>query len=453
MTSDIRIGGRARNLHAGLLAAIVSALLLAPGLAAPPPARAQSGGPTEPAIEELRTALIQVLAIDRQRQLLGANDAEAPLSPEIREAQLTLLRRQYSEQLLPWMTALLTDCFNADYVLGQVIGWARQVELLGLAEEGQVLRTADGLLLGEAGPLHAEARALTDLLVEVLKACHQQFYERCVLDDMDPAGGLLGGLTRQLALLGVDDLSYQNHWFNCEYGWHGTVSINEWLEGGTQSRHEVIGGMSASTSHTVVGARVLLVTLEHKKAPGTGQTNGRVSEVTQTIARTPDCTTTGTNERGRVMEGAGPASFSKSATRQGALTLTIAGPEESGTERQDIQTETSCFPIPRTPPFESPLPSMLWHGVVTGRVEDPLAERIAGSTRLAWAINAVGQATPARTNEQGETVRVPAIPGAASAPAQIHPWIHIAPVALDGQAPEFPTIIMEVTWNLAFGQP
>src|SRR5687767_2827138 len=139
MTWDIRIGGRARNLRAGLLVAVMSALLLAPELAAPPPAGAQSGGPTEPTIEELRSGLIQVLAIDRQRQLLGANDAEAPLSPEIREAELALLRRQLSEQLLPWMTALLTDCSNAEYVLGQAVGWARQLQLLGFADELQPL--------------------------------------------------------------------------------------------------------------------------------------------------------------------------------------------------------------------------------------------------------------------------------------------------------------------------
>jgi hypothetical protein len=97
-------------------------------------------------------------------------------------------------------------------------------------------------------------------------------------------------------------------------------------------------------------------------------------------------------------------------------------------------------------------------GVLIESMDDPDAEILAGTRTLTWVINGAGAPTPARVGASGDTIRIPAIPGAPAAllmqvPAETaNPWLmgRVQPPLGDSPS-DFPTLTMEIAWNLQFG--
>jgi hypothetical protein len=262
--------------------------------------------------------------------------------------------------------------------------------------------------------------------------------------------------TRQLALLDATNSSYEQHWFDCEYGWHGTITVKERMEGSSSQRSSQ-GGADLVYSARTDGNRTLTIELPNKKEQAKGNADGKANGVMRNETTAGGCTLSIENGSNTVSSGAGQAALRKVSTAQGALSITFSGPQETGSVTASTSTRVSganCSASPpAVPPIDRPLSGEAWRGDIGDTLADPYAVSISGSRTLTFQVNAAGVPVPARVGTQGDTVRIPAIPGLARAvQAQaVLPWLALSPPSADQR--DGPTITMTITWNLQFGQP
>jgi hypothetical protein len=292
------------------------------------------------------------------------------------------------------------------------------------------------------------------LLVKIVQNCHNEIYQRCVLDDGDPNVDALPILTRQLSLLD-DDPTYQQHWFNCEYGWHGTLTVHETLNAPSQRARNSSNGGTLTITQDTSGNRDFMVELANKKEQATGHAEGKVLETTRSVTSVPNCTLTTVAESAKATTGTGISSLRKVTSDKGNLVITFSGPPENTTQGQTGKTDSSCGAGGGTmPAMEMPLPSAPWRGTVTSMLSDPFAESISGSKTLVYVVNAAGVPVTGRIGEAGGAIRVPAIPGAGAVAAvvgeQIIPWLSTMPTGA-GEGDQ-PSSTFELTWELLFGE-
>ncbi len=415
-----------------------SSLLLVVPLLLQPAARAaaqEASVPQEYTIQQLRETLVDVAGLERQQQELGMDQVT------VISGAIDLLKRQYEEQILPGLTSVVDDCFFAEEPLAHAGVWARDVQITGASEP--------------LGPLAGQWSVVQDLMTTILRNCHNQIYQMCVLDDGDPNASDLAMLTRQLGLLD-DDPIYQQHWFNCEYGWHGTLTITESMQGSTSDQAGQ-SGVSIGQTQRTLGSREFSIELPNKKEQAQGSANGHISDVTETVSSFASCRLLSSSEMNTVSNGTGASSLRKRSNADGLLTLIFAGPQEKGSMTTTLKgtvSGTNCGAQgPPIPSQEMLLPGPPWRGALADQLADPYSETISGSRTLTFLFNVLGELIPARPGEQGGTIRIPAIPG--QSPAMevqvLQPWLH--PNVPPSDPDDSPTITMTVTWNLQFGTP
>ncbi|HET7770440.1 MAG TPA: hypothetical protein VFN74_16815 [Chloroflexota bacterium] len=434
------------TLRARLAAAMAGLVTVAALLGSPVTAAAQGAGgpPTEPTISVLRETLEVVMGIERQRQLLGL-----PPGADIAAAQLNLLTREFNENVLPGLQSVVDDCFFAEIPLQRAVEWSRQVQLLGFAEE--------------LGPLYEQARTAQDLTIEILKNCHDELYQSCVLNDSDPNLDVLGGLTRQLALFGVESGpkgSYQERWLRCEVGWHGTLTVTERVTASSRQQFPSAPGTSVTHTEDTGGNREVTIELPNRKQPSTGRAQGRIVQTSRQESITPNCRELLVNENETAAGGEGEASLRKGSDLAGTLLLSFSGPIETGYTKIGGRNESTCGGAGVLPTYEMPGPRGAWAGVLSENVGDPYAEVLVGTKTLRFEVGA--GANPSVPGMGGGGM--PSIPGLAGMPGMpggpgmvvpsdgANPWLvgRVQPT-MGELAGERPVVTMVITWDLRFG--
>jgi hypothetical protein len=414
----------------------VGAAVLLTVLPAAQQARAQSSGtPQEQTVAQLRATLEGIIGDDRQRQLLG-------IPPEgIDDVAIGLLEADFDENVQPGLDFAEKDCFFAEVPVGKALSWARQVQLLGYAEN--------------MGPLWLEADIVQESLLKILKHCHKQMYEACVLDDGDPNAALLPGVTRQLSLMDGDPI-YEEKSRRCSVGWHGTLSSSESLQGTLSRTVNVVGG-TATTTVILSGSRDLKIELSNKVADASGSVDGRVAQNRMDVGKSAKCTTTIEVNALKTSTNSGAATLRKHSSEAGALTISWGGPNEKGTTKTTGRTtysDSKCGTNVNMPNLSGPVPSFAWPGQINDTLGDPYAEVITGTRTVYWVINSSGAAVSARAGDDGGVARIPGIPGAAvpAGASALRPWLSLVqPISPDLEG-EPPTIKMDINWSLVFGE-
>ena len=427
---------------------IAALLMLGMFLSATPRASAQSNGlPTEQTVDQLRRENLKATQEEQLKAIQAEGDAFA-LSAQEAEA----FSRAFEEDIAPTLDQASQDCFFAEVPLVHAMLWARQVQLLGLADEG--------------GALEAQYNQFFDLVHAVLANCDEQLYKQCVLDDDFLQITELAMLGRQLVLMGDEDPKYQKRIFDCSYGWRGTVTLEETMLA-TSRRVDPHGNASETTIKALSGIRDLKIERDNRRDNGTGSTNGRIeSKQTGLYDSGPpsktvpvQCRTT--TEWDSVIEssGSGDAVWFKHGTADGAMLLSLVGPIEQGAERLSSAksvtgTSNECGRS-STNQSQSDQSGDSWRAGITNTLDDPFAETLSGSTTLYFVMNAGGVAVAARPDSSGGLSRIPAQPGVPVDPArQLVPWLHPgSTVNVSDWQGDPPVIKVDASWNLQFGQP
>jgi hypothetical protein len=159
--------------------------------------------PTDPE-DRIHSQFQQLLQEERHRQLLGEEG-----DPALTEKIEALFREWYTELVQPTLAQMQTDCAYSRTAVPRALAWVRQMQLFGLGEV-----------------FAAEGQAVMEAMINALKNCFDEAKKDCI-DTSDPVlMNLLGGITRQLALLGSLDDSHNvlNPDLQCSKGWSGTTS-------------------------------------------------------------------------------------------------------------------------------------------------------------------------------------------------------------------------------------
>jgi len=410
----------------------------------------------EPTIAQLRDALERALAIERQRELLGDSTLGDGPDPQVTALQMDILTREYNEDVLPVLQNATQDCLIAELGFTNATSWSRDVQNLGLAgspEDTQDVGAApQDTAPGTYGPLYGALTNVQALVVQILQNCDRVIYEQCVRDDRDPEGELLGALMRQLAYLDADPV-YQQRYFNCQYGWHGTLTIHEEMAGSSRTQQSSSNGTSVLTTWETSGTRDFSVELANKKDGATGTAKGHSLTTQKTTTRDSRCTTTQTMTTEVSGSGSGDASMRKVSQPDGTLALSFIGPgEPGGKQHSGTSTQSNCGTNPPSG-TDALISDAPYSGDVFDKLSNSLAESLSGTRTMQFIINAGGSPTLAQETSGGALIRVPADPGAAPLPGDnIHPWLFTTPPP--GVDPSnYPTLRLRLSWNLTFGAP
>jgi hypothetical protein len=423
------------------------------------PSAAPSSVPTgglldEQTIAQLRGDLDTAMNIERQRQMLGQSPGEGT-DPSVAAAQEQLLQREYDENILPVLNNATQNCLIAELGFTRASDWARQVQLLGLGN-GPGDSDTSGVDSGDSatpvnGPLYGELQNVQALLVQIVQNCDKEVYEACVRDDSDPNARYLGDFMRQLAFLDNNPV-YEQRYFKCEYGWHGTFTIHEEMSGSSRSRQNGSNGSSTIFQWDTSGTRDFSIDLPNKKAGADGTAKGHSLTTQKIISTASNCTSTQTQTNEVTGGGSGDASLRKFSSQDGSLLIGFTGPNEPGSKMHTSNTtQTNCGSTPQIPGSDALISDAPYRGHITEMLGDPLIEHISGSRNMSFVINASGTPVLAQQTSGGSLVRIPANPGGPPVTADVTPWLDTSPGA-NVDPSNFPTIRVTVNWNLTFGQ-